>query len=94
MEEIRAYKTIDGKIFDSIKEAESYEQELYNLKVIKVKEQYVKERLKESCYGYLFVDQYASRKSTNILPDSPLVNVLIRDTKLVKEIIDHLDTIK
>lgn len=94
MKQITAYKTIDGKIFDSQEEAESYEKEIYNLKLLKIKEEYVKERLKESCYGHLFVDQYASRKSTNILPDSPLVNVLIRDTKLVKEIIDHLDTIK
>lgn len=94
MEQVTAYKTMDGKIFSTKEEAQSYEQEVYNLKLLKIKEEYVKERLKESCYGYLFVDQYAPRKSTHILPDSPLVNVLIRDSKLVKEIIDHLETIK
>lgn len=94
MKKVTAFKTSDGKFFESESEAQTYEQELHNLKLSKIKEEYVKERLKESSYGYLFVDQYASRKSTHILPDKPLLHVLVNDSKLVKEIIDHLETIK
>jgi hypothetical protein len=94
MKKVTAFKTSDGRFFESQEEAESYEKELRNVEVLKLKERYVRERLKESSYGYLFVNEYASRKHFNIGPDSPLVNTLIVDSNLLKEIIAHLETIK
>ena len=92
MEQIIAYKTKDGKIFDSQEEAEKYEKEVYNFKILKLKENYVREKLKESVYGKLFINEFEPRKS-NITPDKPLVQVLIQNTDLVKEIINNLENI-
>lgn len=94
MEQIIAYKTIDGKIFDSQEGANKYEQELYDSKIFKLKEKYVREKLIDSCYGQLFVNEYAPRKHSNISPDNPLVHVIIRNSDMVREILDHLVTIK
>lgn len=94
MEQVTAYKTVDGKIFDTQEEANKHEKDLYEIKIFKTKEKYVREKLIDSCYGHLFVNEFAARKYTNIYPDSPLVNVLIKNSDMVKEILDHLKTIK
>lgn len=94
MEQVTAYKTIDGKIFDDKEEANKHEQELYDTKIFKTKEKYVREKLIDSCYGHLFVNEYSARKYTNINPDSPLVNVIIKNSELVRNILDHIETIK
>jgi hypothetical protein len=93
MEQIIAYKTKDGKIFDSQEEARKYEKEVYDFKIFKLKEEYVREKLKQSVYGKLFVNEFEPRKS-NITPDMPLVHVLIKDSDMVREMLNHLETIK
>lgn len=93
MENITAYKTSDGKIFENLCDAQKHDQELHNLKIWKEKEDYVREKLKTSVYGDLFYDKYAARKSS-VTPDIPLVYTLIKDTELVKEIIGHLENIQ
>lgn len=94
MEQITAYKTTDGKIFDNQEEANRHEEKLYDTKIFKLKEKYVREKLIDSCYGHLFVNEYSARKYTNISPDSPLIHVLIKNSDMVIEILNHLDTIK
>lgn len=94
MEQVTAYKTIDGKIFDLEEDAKKHEKELYESKIFVIKEKYVREKLIDSCYGHLFVNEFAPRKHSNITPDNPLVHVLIKDSRLVKEILEHLTTIK
>lgn len=92
MEQVTAYKTVDGKFFETKEVAEIYEKELHSIKILKLKENYVRERLKESVYGKLFINEFEPRKS-NITPDKPLVHVLIQNTDLVKEIINNLENI-
>lgn len=94
MEQVTAYKTVDGKIFDTQEEANKHEKELYEIKIFNTKEKYVREKLINSCYGHLFVNEFAARKYTNIYPDSPLVHVLIKNSDMVRDILDYLDTIK
>lgn len=93
MEQINAYKTSDNKIFENLCDAQKHEQELYDEKIFKEKENYVRIKLKESVYGNFFKNPFEPRKS-NILPDIPLVQTLIQNTELVKEIIGHLENIK
>mgnify|MGYP003353040100 CR=1 FL=1 len=62
-------------------------------KFFKEKENYVRIKLKESVYGNFFKNPFEPRKS-NVLPDVPLVQTLIQNTELVKEIIGHLENIK
>lgn len=94
MEQVTVYKTSDGKFFESESDGKSHEVELYNNNILKIKENYVRDQLKESCYGYLFAHEYAARKYTNLSPDNPLVHVIIKNSDLVKKILNHLDTIK
>lgn len=94
MEQVTAYKTIDGKIFSSQEEAKKHEKEIYDTEIFKLKEKYLREKLIDSCYGHLFVNEFSARKYTNISPDNPLVHVLIKNSDMVREMLDHLDTIK
>ena len=94
MEQVIGYKTFDGRVFESLDEANIHEEKLNSEKLKKRKEKYIREELKKSIYGYIFTDPHGSRRFTNILPCVPLVEVLLTDTKLVREIINELENMK
>jgi len=94
MEQFTGYKTSDGKLFEDISDATRHEGELHKFKILKIKKEYIHEKLKNCIYGHVFRDPHGGRRYTNILPDRLIVEVIAQDTNLIKEIIRHLETIE
>ena len=93
MKTITAFKTEDGKYFESSELAKEHELEIYQTDIRNKKIEIIRERLKKSIYGHIF-EKHGARRATNVLPDAPLTYVLLDNTELVKSIISEIENIK
>jgi hypothetical protein len=95
MEKIETFKTIDGRYFESENDALSHEDKFKQNQLYLRKEKYIRERLRESVYKELYLEgRFQRAKIESVHADNPPVFILLQNPDLVRDILNHLETMK